>query len=46
MCPYIGDWHRGKRHGEGLMYYAADYSVMYKGGWVKGLREVCVYIYI
>ena len=37
---YEGSWRRGKRHGEGTLWYEGKGSdAFYKGSWVNGLRE-------
>ncbi|KAM3876854.1 radial spoke head 10 homolog B-like [Diretmus argenteus] len=36
---YRGQWHCGKRHGEGTVYYNPDWTSWYKGGWVNNNRE-------
>ncbi|XP_071402286.1 radial spoke head 10 homolog B [Centroberyx affinis] len=38
---YRGQWHRGKRHGKGAIYYNQDETSWYKGDWVNNNREGC-----
>ncbi|KAM4715130.1 radial spoke head 10 homolog B [Anableps anableps] len=36
---YRGQWHRGKRHGKGTVYYNKDKMSWYDGDWVMNKRE-------
>ncbi|KAM9837984.1 radial spoke head 10 homolog B [Aulostomus maculatus] len=36
---YTGQWHQGKRHGKGAVYYNQDKTSWYKGDWVMNTRE-------
>ncbi|KAM4624517.1 radial spoke head 10 homolog B [Polymixia lowei] len=36
---YRGQWHHGKRHGKGLIYYNQDATSWYEGDWVNNNRE-------
>ncbi|KAF4085230.1 hypothetical protein AMELA_G00114530 [Ameiurus melas] len=36
---YRGQWHKGKRHGKGTMYYNQEATSWYKGDWENNQRE-------
>ncbi|XP_047232322.1 radial spoke head 10 homolog B isoform X3 [Girardinichthys multiradiatus] len=36
---YKGQWHQGKRHGKGTVYYNEEETSWYKGDWVMNKRE-------
>eukprot|EP01135_Chromosphaera_perkinsii_P002582 Nk52_evm98s224 gene=Nk52_evmTU98s224 len=36
---YVGEWKRGKRHGQGTLFYTKDESSYYKGEWVEDKME-------
>ncbi|XP_055360682.1 radial spoke head 10 homolog B isoform X2 [Betta splendens] len=36
---YKGQWHQGKRHGKGTVYYNQSKTSWYKGYWVKNCKE-------
>ncbi|XP_076007979.1 radial spoke head 10 homolog B [Genypterus blacodes] len=38
---YKGQWHQGKRHGKGTIYYNREETSWYKGDWVSNNREGC-----
>ncbi|XP_078612753.1 radial spoke head 10 homolog B-like isoform X2 [Branchiostoma floridae x Branchiostoma japonicum] len=38
-CWYSGQWHMGRRHGHGVMYYSEDGASFYEGDWVQGIKQ-------
>ncbi|XP_076856377.1 radial spoke head 10 homolog B isoform X2 [Brachyhypopomus gauderio] len=43
---YRGQWHQGKRHGKGTIYYNQEVTSWYEGDWLYNQREgwgVCCY---
>ncbi|XP_056153551.1 radial spoke head 10 homolog B [Lampris incognitus] len=36
---YRGQWHHGKRHGKGIIYYNQDATSWYEGEWVNNNRQ-------
>ncbi|KAM3917863.1 radial spoke head 10 homolog B [Leptodactylus fuscus] len=39
QVSYAGEWHMGKRHGRGAIYYNAEGTSWYEGEWIHNRKE-------